>query len=76
VGVIHPQKAHDFIIRSLRYISKPKRPKLLVITAGLIYDRLYLKEIYESAKRLDIDIEIKENSSLTRISASRWQEAS
>ena len=60
VGVIHPQKAHDFIIRSLRYISKPKRPRLLVITAGLIYDRLYLKEIYELAKRLDIDMEIKE----------------
>jgi glycosyltransferase involved in cell wall biosynthesis len=60
IGVIHPQKAHDFVIRSLIYIPKAKRPKLLIITSGIIHDYLYLKQIYELAKKLDIYVEVKE----------------
>jgi glycosyltransferase involved in cell wall biosynthesis len=60
VDVIHPQKAHDFIVRSLKFIPKPKRPKLLIITSGIIYDNLYLRKIYELAKALNVDIKIQE----------------
>ncbi|MBE0415988.1 MAG: glycosyltransferase family 4 protein, partial [Dehalococcoidia bacterium] len=57
VGVLHPLKAHDFVIRSVGLIPKNKRPRFVIIAAAE-----WAKEkerLYSLASREEVDLEIK-----------------
>ncbi|MEM1671530.1 MAG: glycosyltransferase family 4 protein [Archaeoglobaceae archaeon] len=58
VGVIHPIKAHDFVLRSLGLIPEQKRPKLIVVGSGSEKIKSYLRRL---AENLGVVLEIKEN---------------
>jgi glycosyltransferase involved in cell wall biosynthesis len=61
VGVLSPLKAHDFIIRALGLIPKPKRPKLIIITSGYLLNHIYKRKLYTLAKEKNVELEIKES---------------
>lgn len=56
VGVIHPHKGFDFIIKSIAHIEKSIRPKLIIVTYN-IQDNL-LEYIKQLAKSKDVELEI------------------
>ncbi len=60
VGVIQPFKAQDFLIRSLGLIPEGKRPRLVLITSGLIHDLWYRDLLLDLSRRLKVRLEIKE----------------
>ncbi len=58
VGVLLPHKAHEFTIRSIGLVPKEKRPKLIIVAASGSEGEK--KRLYELAKKLDVNQEIKE----------------
>ena len=58
VGVIHPLKAHDFVIRSLGLVPADKRPKLVVI-AYRAHER-EKQRLFDLAATSGVDLEIKD----------------
>ncbi|MGB2727289.1 MAG: glycosyltransferase family 4 protein [Halobacteriota archaeon] len=58
VGVLSPVKAHDFVIRSIGMIPKNKRPRFVIITAGITSDKEE-KKLYKLAAQNNVDLEIK-----------------
>ncbi|MCS7094159.1 MAG: glycosyltransferase family 4 protein [Candidatus Aenigmarchaeota archaeon] len=58
IGVLHPVKAHDFVIRALGTIPKQKRPKLVLVGNGPEKNKNYLRTL---ASKCDVTLEIKEN---------------
>ena len=60
VGVIQPFKAQDFLIRSIGLIPESKRPRVVIITSGLIHDLWYRDLLIDLSRRLKVRLEIKE----------------
>ncbi|MEM2614579.1 MAG: glycosyltransferase family 4 protein [Nitrososphaerota archaeon] len=56
VGVIHPAKAQDFVVKSLSLIPKNKRPKLNLITSGVILDKKYYMYLINLSQKLEVKI--------------------
>ncbi len=61
IGTCHPSKGFDFIINSLKYISKKQRPKL-VIASNNIYPK-WKKYLERLARENNVNLEIKINIS-------------
>lgn len=58
VGHLSPRKGFDFLIRSLRFIEKPRRPKLVIAcNAAEPAERACLNEL---AARHGVDVEIRQ----------------
>lgn len=58
VAILKPPKAHDFVIRSIGMIPKDKRPRFVIITAGITSDKEEMK-LYKLAEQNNVDLEIK-----------------
>jgi glycosyltransferase involved in cell wall biosynthesis len=60
VGALYPFKAHDFVLRALKFIPTKKRPRLIVVGSG---SKKYEDEIKKLATHLGICLEIRKNVS-------------